>query len=418
MLTFFFWTIFLLPPGLGDDDGVSNVGREHKMELEHVQINHEVETMILDQIDRRLADLEDINVDAKILERHLDKHPNFTDYRSTKNTLNDIEEKILQPYKMELNLMKRKIIASNHDLEGKYLKEINKMLDNAQITVDNGRDMIDSFIDVHVESSEHQHEHDHGEGVEEHEHGDHDNLADYSDLITEETEATKEEEKLIIDSLKREIEDLDDVKIYKAGLEEHLKEHKFRKDQVNTKFAESVLDEVRDNDIEDYKTSLLELKRQIGEANGRVQLDFVDKVVSALDRANIFVEISRNRLEIADQLDADAASLVDKEDNGGSLVLDEESAFLDKLSKEGNTDHVGQVDIADNVSPSNEVDEDIQEFRKAADSVRQVIEQSEAVEDRNVVKETDNVDAAVQVEKTIIVYVCLKLIEDYLGFSH
>ena len=405
MLTFFFWTIFLLPPGLGDDDGVSNVGREHKMELEHVQINHEVETMILDQIDRRLADLEDINVDAKILERHLDKHPNFTDYRSTKNTLNDIEEKILQPYKMELNLMKRKIIASNHDLEGKYLKEINKMLDNAQITVDNGRDMIDSFIDVHVESSEHQHEHDHGEGVEEHEHGDHDNLADYSDLITEETEATKEEEKLIIDSLKREIEDLDDVKIYKAGLEEHIKEHKFRKDQVNTKFAESVLDEVRDNDIEDYKTSLLELKRQIGEANGRVQLDFVDKVVSALDRANIFVEISRNRLEIADQLDADAASLVDKEDNGGSLVLDEESAFLDKLSKEGNTDHVGQVDIADNVSPSNEVDEDIQEFRKAADSVRQVIEQSEAVEDRNVVKETDNVDAAVQVEKIIIVYV-------------
>ena len=375
------------------------------MELEHVQINHEVETMILDQIDRRLADLEDINVDAKILERHLDKHPNFTDYRSTKNTLTDIEEKILQPYKMELNLMKRKIIASNHDLEGKYLKEINKMLDNAQITVDNGRDMIDSFIDVHVESSEHQHEHDHGEGVEEHEHGDHDNLADYSDLITEETEATKEEEKLIIDSLKREIEDLDDVKIYKAGLEEHLKEHKFRKDQVNTKFAESVLDEVRDNDIEDYKTSLLELKRQIGEANGRVQLDFVDKVVSALDRANIFVEISRNRLEIADQLDADAASLVEKEDNGGSLVLDEESAFLDKLSKEGNTDHVGQVDIADNVSPSNEVDEDIQEFRKAADSVRQVIEQSEAVEDRNVVKETDNVDAAVQVEKIIIVYV-------------
>ena len=406
MLTFFFWTIFLLPPGLGDDDGVSNVGREHKMELEHVQINHEVETMILDQIDRRLADLEDINVDAKILERHLDKHPNFTDYRSTKNTLNDIEEKILQPYKMELNLMKRKIIASNHDLEGKYLKEINKMLDNAQITVDNGRDMIDSFIDVHVESSEHQHEHDHGEGDEEHEHGDHDNLADYSDLITEETEATKEEEKLIIDSLKREIEDLDDVKIYKAGLEEHLKEHKFRKDQVNTKFAESVLDEVRDNDIEDYKTSLLELKRQIGEANGRVQLDFVDKVASALDRANIFVEISRNRLEIADQLDADAASLVEKEDNGGSLVLDEESAFLDKLSKEGNTDHVGQVDIADNVSPSNEVDEDIQEFRKAADSVRQVIEQSEAVEDRNVVKETDNnVDAAVQVEKIIIVYV-------------
>merc|ERR1712218_153551 len=119
----------------------------------------------------------------------------------------------------------------------------------------------------------------------------------------------------------------------------------------DTKFAESVLDEVRDNDIEDYKTNLLELKRQIGEANGSVQLDFVDKVVSALDRANIFVEISRNRLEIADQLDADAADLVEKDFNGESLVLDEKSAFLERLSKEENPDHVGQVDVAENVSP-------------------------------------------------------------------
>merc|ERR1719446_1029716 len=37
-------------------------------------------------------------------------------------------------------------------------------------------------------------------------------------------------------------------------------------------------------------------------------MDFVDKIVSTLERANIFVEVSRNRLHIADQLDDEASN--------------------------------------------------------------------------------------------------------------
>ena len=47
---------------LDDQDSESNMDREKKMENKmentHVRINHEMENMILDQIDSKLADLE------------------------------------------------------------------------------------------------------------------------------------------------------------------------------------------------------------------------------------------------------------------------------------------------------------------------------------------------------------------------
>ena len=46
----------------------------------------------------------------------------------------------------------------------------------------------------------------------------------------------------------------------------------------------------------------------MGESKGNVKVDFVDKIMSTLERANIFVEVSRNRLRIADQLDDEASN--------------------------------------------------------------------------------------------------------------
>ena len=48
------------------------------------------------------------------------------------------------------------------------------------------------------------------------------------------------------------------------------------------------------------------MKKILKESEGHVDLDLVDSIVSILDRANIFVEISKQRLEVADLLDADA----------------------------------------------------------------------------------------------------------------
>ena len=298
----------------GDDIG-DNQGREHKMELEHVQFTKEMEEKILDEIDQRLADLEDIDVDAKIIVRHMDKHSNFQGYESNVNTINSIEEEVLEAYKFELNLMKRRIIASNHDLKVFEMKDMNLLLDNAEVTVNNTRNMIDSFIDAHVESEEHQHEHDHEDPNDhDHNHDDHDSFEDYSDLLSNETEATDDEESLIINTIEKGLKDLDEVGNHRSQLEEHLQDHRDSQDHVNINLADSVLKEIQVNDVVEYKERLLELRRKVGESKGNMKIDFVDKIVSTLERANIFVEVSRNRLHIADQLDDEASN--DHRDDG------------------------------------------------------------------------------------------------------
>ena len=278
-----------------------NGERQNKMESEHVQINHEIESMMLDQIDQRLSDLEDIKVDAVILVRHLEKHPNFTEFENYKSTINEIDNDIIESYKRELSLMKRKIIGSNHDIDKDYLKDINMMLDNAQTSVGKTRDMIDSFIDVHMESEEHKHEHDHDGHHDHHE----DNWSDYADLITVDEEASQDEEKTLVETINKEVEELDDIEKYKKELVDHFDEHR-RTDQMDTGLPESFLDEVNVDDIHEYKKNLLDLKKKIKESKGHLKIDLVDKVISTLDRANIFVEVSKERLEIVDLLDADA----------------------------------------------------------------------------------------------------------------
>ena len=305
----------LLKDETSDDSSGVNQGREHKMELEHVQFTNEMEEKILDEIDQRLADLEDIDVDAKIIVRHMDKHSNFQGYESNVNTINSIEEEVLEAYKFELNLMKRRIIASNHDLKVFEMKDMNLLLDNAEVTVNNTRNMIDSFIDVHVESEEHQHEHDHEDlNDHDHSHDDHDSFEDYSDLLSNETEATDDEESLIINTIENGLKDLEEVGNHRSQLEEHLQDHRDSQDHVNTNLADSVLKEIQVNDVEEYKERLLELRRKVGESKGNMKIDFVDKIVSTLERANIFVEVSRNRLHIADQLDDEASN--DHRDDG------------------------------------------------------------------------------------------------------
>ena len=339
-----------------DSDDISdNQGREHKMELEHVHFTKEMEDMILDEIDQRLADLEDIDVDAKILVRHMDKHPKFQGYESNVNTLKSIEENVLEAYKIELNLMKRRIIASNHDLKVYEMKDMNLLLDNAEVSVNKTRSMVDSFIDVHVESEEHQHEDDH-EDSDNHDH-DHsadnlDSFEDYSDLLSNKTEATDEEESLIVDTIEKGLKDLDEVRNHRSQLEEHLQDHRDSKDHVNTNLADSVLKEIEVNDVEDYKERLLELRKQVGESKGHVKIDFVDKILSTLERANIFVEVSRNRLRIADQLDDEASN--DHRDDGHAY----ESSSVVTTTDDEMDDINYEADVEEGLTERNDNDDD------------------------------------------------------------
>ena len=343
---------FPIPSLLQNDEASDisdNQGREHKMELEHVHFTQEMEDMILDEIDQRLADLEDIDVDAKILVRHMDKHPKFQGYESNVNTLKSIEENVLEAYKVELNLMKRRIIASNHDLKVYEMKDMNLLLDNAEVSVNKTRSMVDSFIDVHVESEEHQHEHDH-EDPDNHDHSadDHNSFEEYSDLLSDETEATEDEESLIVDTIEKGLKDLDEVRNHRSQLEEHLQDHRDSKDPVNTNLADSVLKEIQVNDVEDYKERLLELRKHVGESKGHVKIDFVDKILSTLERANIFVEVSRNRLRIADQLDDEASN--DHRDDGHA----DKSSSVDTTSGDEKADINDEAEVEEGLTESND----------------------------------------------------------------
>ena len=270
------------------------------MELEHVQLEPLLENFILDELEKKLNELEDIKVDAKILERHLDKHSNFSEYQETKRTLTSIENDMIKTYQTELTLLKRKIIASNHDLgnQDMDMQEVNRVLDKAEVTVENSRDIINSFIENHLESAEHQHEHDHAD----HDGHDHDDFADYSDLITNSSEATQDEERIMMETIDQELEDLSSIEMYKEDLNQHMQEH-VKLNVEDDQLSRAVLDQVSSGDIQRYKKTLIDMRKRIKEANGHLKMEFVDKVVSMLDRVNIFVEINKERLETADQLD-------------------------------------------------------------------------------------------------------------------
>ena len=141
--------------------------------------------------------------------------------------------------------MKRKIIGSNHELAVEDVEEMNKWLDNTEEAVQDGRDMIDNFIDVHVESEAHEHEHDHTEELHHHQ----DDFADYSDLLTMDDEATEEEVKMLHDSIDKELEDLEEVEQFRDDLEDHFEMHKTF-EHIDTHVPEAVLDQVNSGDLQ------------------------------------------------------------------------------------------------------------------------------------------------------------------------
>ena len=64
-----------------------------------------------------------------------------------------IEERVIAPYRTELNRMKKTIVASNHELERNYINDINLLLDNAVKTSGDLRETLDGYIEVLVGKS-------------------------------------------------------------------------------------------------------------------------------------------------------------------------------------------------------------------------------------------------------------------------
>merc|ERR1712240_88179 len=172
-------------------------------------------------------------------------------------------------------------------------------------------------------------------------------------------EATEVEVKMLHDSIDKELEDLEEVEQFRDDLEDHFEMHKTF-EHIDTHVPEAVLDQVNSGDLQEFKIKLKNMKKILKESEGHVDLDLVDSIVSILDRANIFVEISKQRLEVADLLDADA----DLNAMASDLTSDLESEELNE-----DVVAVGEETIQGGVVDENVEDELKRKKRKKAKKV-------------------------------------------------
>ena len=356
------------PSNLHDklDLGSRSVGPDPEDSKQPVQLSREVETLLLDNIDAKLAELQDLDVETIVLERHLASHNGKGNELSGK-VLEEVENKMISAYKDELDTLKRKIITSNHVMNSNDIKRVNKAVDNAGVFLEGGREMVETIMNNHLESEEHKHEHDHEEKDGHESHAD-DFVSDYSDLLTDQEEMTKDEEEAIMKAIQKDLLELDALKAGREELEKHLREHwqpetKLAGAPDDLAIAEEVLMKVNTEDIENYKKSLQNIKNEILVSNGHLNLKKVDQIIGTLERANIFLEVNKDRVEVV--------SLMDEEMESSDSVNDDEGTVIEL---EGDDEHfirgsnaihesvgVAEAESKLGIDPVNLYSEDIEE---------------------------------------------------------
>ena len=121
-----------------------------------VQISPTMQSKLLEKIDQSLRDFEDISTDSNLLESHLTREVNISEsefQKLARASMIQMEERVISPYKTELNRMKNTIVTSNHELKRRYINDINLLLDNALKTSTDIRETLDGYIEVLVGKS-------------------------------------------------------------------------------------------------------------------------------------------------------------------------------------------------------------------------------------------------------------------------
>jgi len=265
---------------------------------------------LLDNIDTKLAELQDLDVETIVLERHLAKHSGDGN-ELTGKVLQEIELKMTKAYKEELDVLKRKIIVSNHKVDSDAIKQVNKAVDSAGVFLEAGREMVENVINRHLESEEHKHEHDNDE-KDDHESHAEDLVSDYSDLLTDKEDMTKDEEEAIMEAITKDLHELEALEVEKEGLRNHFLGHLETKDLGSPhemEIADELLTEINSKDLKDYQQTLKMFRDEVIVAKGKLNLTKVDQIISTLERVNIFVEANKDRMEVINLLDEEIESV-------------------------------------------------------------------------------------------------------------
>ena len=122
-----------------------------------VQMSHTLQSKLLEIIDQSLNDFDDITADSHLLESHLTREVNISEsefQKLARASMIQIEERVISPYRTELNRMKKTIMASNYELQRNYINDINLLLDSAVKTSGDLRETLDRYIEVLVGKSQ------------------------------------------------------------------------------------------------------------------------------------------------------------------------------------------------------------------------------------------------------------------------
>ena len=223
--------------------------------------------------------------------------------------------KMINSYKEELDELKRIIISANHKLDSAAIKEVNSAVDNTEVFLEAGGELLESVVKNHVQSKGHKLE-DEIKEKDVYAGNSEDFVSDYADLLTNQDEITKDEEETILKAIDKDLYDLDILEGEKKGHLKYISKH--LEDPVGPSqelsIAKEVLMDVNSKDLKDYQFSLRKMKTNIHKAKGHLNLTQIDEIIASLERANIFLEVNKERIDLVNILDEGAGDVESNED--------------------------------------------------------------------------------------------------------
>ena len=273
---------------------------------------NEVQKLMMDQVDAKINDMEDLKAQYAIYDRHIKKHSNESNSSQPVhqiNQWNEIQESVQEQEDILADFKNDLLIASDANLNSTFVREANMLLDQSERLLESGFDLIETIVDEHVASDEHKREHEHGHG-DDHSHHHRDSYADYADLVPMDFEVELEKQEMIVDFIDQEVYDIAKIMDDKSKLEKHILTHQHEghmsEDDGNglhLDVASSVLKELSTDELTSHEMSLLDLKKQIKASEGKMSLKDVDKVANLMLGAEDLIKSSQDKLQIVELLD-------------------------------------------------------------------------------------------------------------------
>merc|ERR1719309_1044037 len=123
------------------------------------------------------------------------------------------------------------------------------------------------------------------------------------------------------------INEFEQIKEQKLKLENHLKDH--RSEDINysdlhLSMSEEILDEIDIEYLDKQEQVLVSLKNQIEELPVKLKQEDVETIVATMEKAEIFIEASNDRLELVGLIDTEL------EDDGEITASDNIASNLNK----------------------------------------------------------------------------------------